>query len=144
MEVQKIKKPVWFTVVAVLMIVWDLLGVASFVMGPTLSAEMRNSLPPAEKSLYDNAPLWSTVAFGVSVFGGVLGSILLLLQKKTAKPVFLVAVVAVLVQMTYSIFVVDSIEVYGPGGLVMPILVIFIAFFQIWLTNFGIRRAWLH
>lgn len=144
MEIEKIKTPTWFTVVAIVLTLWDLLGIASFFMGPTLSEEVRQTLTQEEQDLYASFPVWTTIAYAIAVFGGTLGSTLLIAKKKFAKPVFLIALVAVLIQMFHSIFIAHSLDIYGPGGLVMPVLVILVAFFQIWLANFGIRRGWLN
>lgn len=143
MEIKKIKAPLWFLIVAVICVLWDLMGVMSFFQYTTMSDEAIQALPEAEQSLYRSLPLWTTIAYAVAVFGGTIGSIGLLIRKKWAKPVFIISLVAVLAQMYYNLFVAHTTEVYGPGALIMPVMIILIAFFQIWLANFGIRKAWL-
>ena len=82
-----------------------------------------------------NTPSWVMVAFALAVFGGLLGSILLLSRKKTAKPVFLVSLIAIVIQMSYNVFLSGAMEVYGPGVMVMPIMVIGFAIFILTFTK---------
>lgn len=137
------KMATWFLVVAIVLTLWDLMGVISFFQHITISDEALQAMPQNERELYGSYPMWTTVAFAVAVFGGFLGSILLLLKKKLAKPVFIVSLIAVIVQMFHSLFIARAMDVYGPGATIMPIMVIAIGIFQIWLANFGIKKGWL-
>lgn len=137
------KMATWFLVVAIVLTLWDLMGVISFFQHITISDEALQAMPQNERELYGSYPLWTKVAFAVAVFGGFLGSILLLLKKKLAKPVFIVSLIAVIVQMFHSLFIAKAMDVYGPGATIMPIMVIAIGIFQIWLANFGIKKGWL-
>ena len=64
-------------------------------------------------------PAWVTAAFALAVFGGALGSLLLLFRKKFAEGVLVVSFLAVLAQMTYNLFLAKNTVVYGPGEILM-------------------------
>ena len=66
------------------------------------------------------------------------------MRKKLAKTIFMVSLIGILVQMYYNFFVIDSIAVYGPGAMAMPIMIILFAVFLIWYANYCIKknRAW--
>ena len=49
--------------------------------------------------------------------------------------VFLISLIGVLVQMSHSFFMTDSLEVLGPGGLVIHILIIVVAIFLWWYSK---------
>lgn len=135
--------PSWYKVLAGVAIVWNLLGVMAFVAQMLMTPDMLATLPPAEQALYANIPMWVNIAFACAVFGGTIGSILLLLRKTLSLPVLLVSAIGVVVQMYHSFFLIDSIEVYGPGGMVMPIMVLIIAFVLVFVANKAKRSGWL-
>ena len=136
------KAPTWFMVVAVILLVWNLLGVMAYLINVTMSPEALAALPEAQRQLYENTPTWAMAAFAVAVNGGVLGCVLLLLKKNLAGLVLQLSLAGVLVQMFHSFFVSNSFEVLGPGGLVMPIMVMVIAVFLVWFAASAKKRGW--
>ena len=117
------KLPSWFKTFAIVSLIWNLLGVMAFVARITMSAETIALMPPAEQNLYANTPLWATIAFGCAVFGGSLGCVALLMKKSMAVLLFTVSLVGLGIQMFHAFFIIPSFDVYGLGGLVMPIMV---------------------
>ncbi|MEQ8470052.1 MAG: hypothetical protein RIC35_02650 [Marinoscillum sp.] len=141
---EKVKAPTWFTVVAIIMVIWNLMGVSAFVMDAMMTEEAIAALPEAERELYGKFPLWTKIAYFIAVFGGALGAIGLALKKKWAQTVLIVSLIGVVVQMFHSLFIAGSMEVYGPGALAMPIMVVLFSFFQVWMANHGIKKGWLN
>jgi hypothetical protein len=76
------KPPVWFTIVAVLALIWNAFGVMAYIMQVTMTPEALATLPVAEQALYTNLPAWYTGAFAIAVFGGALASLALVLKKE--------------------------------------------------------------
>lgn len=136
--------PKWFKVAAILAFVWNLLGVMAFVGQMMMTPEMIAELPQAEQDLYATTPIWATVAFAFAVFAGTLGSLALVLKKNMCYPLFVVSFVGVVVQMFHSFFISNSFDVYGPGGMIMPIMVIVIAFFLVRFAAKGINNKWFN
>ncbi|HET6564487.1 MAG TPA: hypothetical protein VFG52_03665, partial [Xanthomonadales bacterium] len=114
----------------------------AFVMHVNMSPEALATLPEAEQALYNSYPAWALVAFAVAVFGGALGSLLLVLRKNLAGPVLQLSLVAVLIQMGHSMFIAKSYEVYGPGSVVMPIMVIVVAIYLVMLAAKAKKNGW--
>lgn len=138
-----VKPPVWFWIVAAVLLVWNLLGVIAYIIHVTMSAEALAALPEAEQLLYQNMPVWATTAFALAVWGSTLGCLLLLLRKKWATPVLIISLVAIVVQMYHSLFVSNSMEVYGPGSAVMSIMVVLVAIFLVWMSRSSTDKGWL-
>ncbi len=134
--------PSWFKIVAVVALVWNLLGVMAFVGQMMMTPEMVAELPQAEQDLYATTPIWATAAFAVAVFAGALGSLALLLKKSLCYQLFVASFVGVIVQMFHSFFISNSFEVYGPGGMIMPVMVIVIAFVLVRFAAKGINNKW--
>lgn len=140
---EKIKAPTWFTVVAIIMVIWNLMGVSAFIMDAMMTEEAIAALPEAERNLYGKFPLWTKAAYFIAVFGGTLGAIGLVAKKRWSKPVLIVSLIGVVVQMFHSLFIAGSMEVYGPGALAMPIMVIAFSVFLVWMAHHGIKKGWL-
>lgn len=97
----------------------------------------------AERLLFETQPAWATAAFAIAVWGGALGCIALLLRKKWARPVFLISLMGIVVQMIYALFISNSFEVYGPGAVAMPIMVILIGIFLVFFAGKAQKKNWI-
>ena len=119
------------------------MGVFAYIAQAYMTDEDLAALPENQRALYENVPAWVTAAFSIAVFGGALGCVLLLLRKKMATTVFVISFVAILAQMTYNFFISKAVEVYGPGGMIMPIMVIIIGFFLIYYSKRAANYGWI-
>jgi hypothetical protein len=137
------KPATWFWVVSGIALVWNLMGVMAYIMQVTMSPEALQALPENERTLIESVPTWATAAFAIAVWGSTLGSILLLMRKKIATPVLILSFAGILVQMYYNLFMSKSMEVYGPGGLAMPIMVLVFGVFLIWFSRKATANGWI-
>lgn len=135
--------PKWFLVLAIVLAVWNLMGVMAFFMQISMTAEQIAALPEKEQMLYQDIPMWVNIAFGCAVFGGALGCIALALKKAIALPILVISLVGVIVQMFHSFVIANSFEVYGPGSAIMPIMVMIIAIVLVWLANNAKTKGWI-
>ena len=135
MTESKIKPTSSFWIIGIIALIWNLMGVFAYLQQAYMTVEDVTALPLDEQALYDNIPAWVTAAFALAVFGGALGCILLLLRKKLATFVFIISFISILAQMTYNLLMSKAIEVYGPGGMIMPIMVAVIGAFLVWYSK---------
>lgn len=135
--------PKWFVFLVIVLAIWNLMGVMAFVMQMTMTAEQIAALPEKEQMLYQDIPLWVNIAFGCAVFGGALGCIALVLKKAIALPILFISLAGVIVQMFHAFVIANSFEVYGPGGTIMPIMVVVVALYLVWLANNAKVKGWL-
>lgn len=133
-----------FLIISIAALVWNLLGVMSYLMEVTRSPEALAQMPEAERLLLETLPSWVTGAFAIAVFGGVLACVALLLKKAWAVPLFTVSLVAVVLQMGYWVLMTSAMEVYGPEALIMPVLVTVIAVFLLWYSRDARNKGWLN
>ncbi|WP_459209329.1 hypothetical protein [Aquimarina rhabdastrellae] len=111
-------------------LLWNLMGVLAYLSQAFMTEDMKAALTPEQIALIESTPSWLMGIYAVATFGGLLGAICLLLRKKWAIPAFLISLIAVVIQMGYSFAMTDASEIYGMfQGVIMPILVIVIAFF---------------
>lgn len=141
-EVSTNSAPKWFMIVAAILLIWNLLGVMAYLMQVTMGPEALAALPEAERQLYENTPAWATAAFAVAVNGGALGCLLLLLKRNLAGIFLQLSLAGVLVQMFHSFFMSNAFEVFGPGGLIMPVMVLAVAIYLVTLAAMAKVKRW--
>ena len=132
-----------FWIIGYLALMWNLIGVMTYLMTVTMSQETLNGMPDAERALYSGVPALVTAAYAVAVFGGTLGSLALLLRKAWSIPVFVVSLAAIVVQMGHALFMTALLEVQGAGGAVVPLLIVVIAAFLVWYATVARQRGWI-
>jgi hypothetical protein len=128
-----------FWAISAVALVWNLMGVINFFMqmNPDMVAAYRDS----ERAIIEGRPVWATGSFVIAVFGGALGSILLLLRKSVAYYLFIASLVGVVVTMIHTLGI--GID-FGPGEIVgillMPLVV---AAFLIWYSMQAQSKGWV-
>lgn len=139
-----VKPPLWFWIVAGLALVWNLIGVFSYISTVSMTEEALAAMSEAEAGLYRNAPAWTTGAFAIGVFGGVLGSLFLIMRKSWAVPAFILSLIAVIVQFSYWLFMTQAVAVHGVmNAAMMPITITLTAAALIWFSKTAKGRGWL-
>ena len=122
------RPPRSFWIITSLAIFWNLMGFVAFTSQSFMSSAMLAELPAAQAELIRQTPQWLTGIFAVATITGLLGSFLLVLLRSSATTLFLISLVGVLIQMGYSLFATNALEVYGIlQGLVLPFFVVIIA-----------------
>jgi hypothetical protein len=137
------KPATWFWVVSALALLWNLMGVMAYLSQVMMTPEAIQAMPENERALRASTPAWATSAFAIAVWGSTLGCLVLLLRKKLATPILIVSYAGVLVQMGHAFFMSKSFEVYGPGGMVMPVMVLVIGALLIWFSMKAAERGWV-
>ena len=120
-------RPRGYRWVAILALLWNLVGLAMFWMQVTMDETRLASLDEVERQIYLATPPWLNLAFAFAVIGGVLGALGLLLRRRWAVPMFAVSLLALLVQFGGAYLVTPAWQAYGVAGLAMPGLVLVIA-----------------
>jgi hypothetical protein len=136
-------RPKSFWVVAVLALLWNLLGVAMFALQMMMTPEALAAMPAEQRQVYEATPSWLNIAFAAAVFGGVLGALGLLLKKRWAVPFFALSLIGLLVQVIATFVVTPAWQAYGLAGLVMPVLLIVIALLLLGYSRKAAARGWL-
>ena len=132
-----------FWIIGIVAFVWNCFGVLAYLSSVYMTDEVRALLPENQQTYIANTPTWVTAIFAIAVFSGVIGSLLLLLKKKIAIPVFLLSLIAVIIQMLYSFIILNAFEVFGISNLIMSVLVIIIAVFLYGYSKKAKFNRWL-
>jgi hypothetical protein len=85
--------------VATVGLAWNAFGLFQFVrsLQNTPESLVRMGMTAERARVYTSYPAWMTAAFAVGVFGGLIGSLLLLLRDRRVTPVFLASLVGYVV-----------------------------------------------
>jgi hypothetical protein len=102
-----ISKPFWVAAVAIGGIAWNLFGAAQFLGSVTVTTDslIASGLTPDQAAVMTGYPAWMTVAFGLGVAGGLVGSVLLFLRHHSA-----VAVLAVSLAAYIALWIGDAVH----------------------------------
>mgnify|MGYP005995487303 CR=1 FL=1 len=120
------KPSVLFWIVGVIALIWNGLGVMAYLGKAFITEEMIAELPVEQQAEFlVEQPAWVTGAFAIAVFAGVLASILFLMKKKLAYPLFIASAVAAIAQHAYLFMNVEM------TSMVMPIMVIVVCVFLV-------------
>ena len=133
------RPPRSFWIISSLAIFWNLIGFLAFTSQAFMSSAMLAELPADQAELIRQTPQWLKGVFAIATITGLLGSLLLILLRRSATTLFLISLVGVLIQMGYSLLTTNALEVYGIlQGLMLPLFVVIIA---IYLYIFSRRSA---
>jgi len=132
-----------FWVVGVIALLWNLAGVYAFVTDMMKGEEALALMSEAERALHENNPMWHKMVYGIATIGGLLGSIALLMKKKWAVNLFLVSLIAVIIQFLYGFLGSNVKEVYGMVAVIFPIFIAIIAALLWYYAKKCDARGWL-
>ena len=129
-DVQTAKPPMHLWIVGVVAVLWNGFGSYNYLMSRMHNAEyMRKMAPqmdPAAAFAYaDSMPVLQAFGWGLGVWLGLLGSLLLLVRSRYAVPAFALSLVGVLVTFGYQFFV--NPPPAGMDDKVVPLVIIAIA-----------------
>lgn len=137
------KPPRWFTVVPVVALLWNLIGLVAVLGDLSLSAEQLAALPQDQQALHAARPLWSVAGSVLAVAAGTLGCIFLLLRKRWAVAAFVASLVGIVLQDVGLFIVAAAVQSPGTVAAVMQGVVLLIALGLLLLSRKAAAKSWL-
>jgi len=128
------RTPVHLWIVAGLSTLWSAFGCYDYLMTRMRNADyiagmMPGADPQAVLKWVDGFPIWASFGWGLGVWMGLLGSVLLLMRNRWAVPAFGLSLIGALLGLSYQIA--GAPELPGmpesPGMKAMPYIIIAIA-----------------
>jgi hypothetical protein len=129
-----------FWAIGIFMLIWNAMGCINFFV--QLNPDSVASYRETEQAIILGRPAWATAAFAIAVFGGALGSLLLLLKKSISFYVFIASLVGVALTMIHTLNI-DAAFGIGEtlGIVVMPLIV---AIFLVWYSKYADSKGWVN
>ena len=69
--------------------------------------------PPQQREYFESFPFWADAFWAIGVFGGVIGSLLLLFKSRLAFPVLLASAIGAVVSNLGGLFLLGGMAVMG-------------------------------
>ncbi len=118
-------KHLW--IVGVVSLLWNLMGGLDYVMTQTRNEAYMARFTPEQLAYFYGIPAWNIFFWALAVWGGVAGSVLLLMRRRFAVPVFAVSFVSMVITTVYSYALSDGLAVMGAGALAFSAVIFAIA-----------------
>jgi len=128
-----------FWIISVLALLWNLSGVYAYLSQAYMTDEVIATLSEPEQMYYNNVEAWAVAAFAIAVFAGTFGCFALLLRKKIAFALFILSLIAVLLQGTYNFHIQEYMPVEGVQ-MIWTTVIILIALFLVWFSKDAIKK----
>ena len=87
-------------------------------------------------------PDWSYIVFGAAVTTSILGAIGLLMRKSWTPMLFMISLVAILINQFYPIVATNYMEVFGSEGIYMPIILTAIGAALLFYAKQCAKKGW--
>ncbi|MGV6846186.1 MAG: hypothetical protein ACWA42_08695 [Lutibacter sp.] len=140
METNSKKVGTSFYVISIVALVWNVLGVISYLGQVYMTDDKLKLLPIDQQNYYAHVPGWVTGAFALSVFAGAIGCIALLLRKGIALWLFWISFIAVIAQFIYNFILQDDMKI-TTNHYIMPVIIFLIAIYLIIFARKGIKSG---
>lgn len=132
--------PAWYWAVAIAALLFEAAGALLFANSLILDP---STLPLDQRAIYDATPQWMTIAWAVAIGAGLLGALGLLARRRIAEPLLLLSVLAVIVQFA-GLFVVKQLRELTPEDhLLVPVIILMLAYAFWQAAKLGRVRGWL-
>lgn len=133
----------WFIGGAAL--IWNLFGLIVYIgqVSATPEGLAAANYTPEQIAFIESTPAWVTSAFAISVTAGVLGCVFLLLRKAWALPMFVVSLIAVVIQNIHSFVLENVTAVFGTTPLMIQSAVMLIAIGLVFYARRMRTKGWI-
>ena len=132
-----------FYIIGIAALIWNLIGVMTYVMQVTMNDAAMAALPEDQQAFIQNSPIWVTAAYAIAVNAGAMGCILLLVRQSWAYLVLVVSFAGIVIQNLYGYVMGGAVDVYGAAGVGLSITVILIGAYLIAYSKGAMNKGWL-
>ena len=148
------KRPVWFVVVAIILLLWAVAGVGSFMAHVVVGEKMAAEKGAWDMEYYRALPAWFAWDYGLATLTALAGAIALLMRSRQAMMLYVLSLVGVVIQFGWALahsiqfgcaFVgTDLLAHKGAAATVpFPMFIALMAGVQIVLARFAAKRGWV-
>jgi hypothetical protein len=121
------KTPVHLWIVGVVTLLWNAIGALDYFMTQTQNADYMADFSAEQLEFFYGLPGWVVSFWAIAVWGGLLGSLLLLLRKGLAVPVLLASFFSMLMTTIHNFGFSNGLEVMGSGGAIFSAVIFVVA-----------------
>ena len=118
------RTPVHLWIVGVLATVWNAFGAFDYVMTQTRNADYLANFTDPQRVYFESFPVWMEATWALGVWGGLMGSLLLLVRSRFAATAFAVSLAGLAVSTLYQYVLSTPPEAMTGGTMLVMNLVI--------------------
>lgn len=128
-----------FWLICTIAVIWNVIGSVNFLI--QLNPEMIDAYRESERAIVLNRPVWATAGFALAVFGGAIGSLLLILRKTSSFYLLIVSLLGVIITIGDTL---SRDITFGVGELIGIVLMpVVVAAFLLWYSKFVQKKFWV-
>lgn len=138
------RAPVWFWIIAIVLLLWETIGVYACVTQVQMGAASWPAGMEYDRRIYLSMPFWYNGVYALATVSGLLGALLLVLRRALAVPFTIVSLVAIVVMFGYVFATTDMIVHKGfvqAAG--FPVVIFLLGVLAVWVSRKGAARGWI-
>jgi hypothetical protein len=135
--------PKWFLPVAIIALLWNLMGCAAYLSDAMLTAADIAKMSEAEKAMFAARPAWSIAGTAVGVWLGALGCLALIMRKGWAVPLLLLSLLGVIAQDVWLFALAPKNDLVNGTVYGLQAMVLLISIGLVWLSRHAKASGWL-
>lgn len=124
----RVPRHLWL--VGIVALLWNAFGCLDFAMTVTRNPDWLAALPPQTIDWLDETPGWTTMAWALGVWGGLLGALLLLSRSRWAIMAFALSLLGLAGTQAYQVLM--PMPETGSAGIAMSVAIWIVALFLLW------------
>lgn len=129
------RAPAHLWIVGILATLWNAAGCYDYYMTETANQTYLAKMPADMIAYIHGLPAWLTAGWAIGVWGGLAGSLLLLMRSRYSVWLYAASLAAAVICMGYEKFMTDMPASMTTGAMaIMPLVVIAIAAFLLWYS----------
>ncbi|BCA60936.1 hypothetical protein HMP09_0170 [Sphingomonas sp. HMP9] len=135
--------PLWFRMTTGVLVLWGLVGCFMCLQQLRLGADAMGQASAYDRALYASLPNWYGPLFAVAVLTGFVGAILLFMRRAYARRFLIASLAATIAQFGWLFASTDIVAHKGASEtLGLPVVIIAIAAFTLWLVGHARQKGW--
>ncbi|HET8750476.1 MAG TPA: hypothetical protein VFM42_07025 [Sphingomicrobium sp.] len=129
------RAPAHLWVVGILATLWNAFGCYDYLMTNMRNETYLAQFTSEQLAYFESLPSWLTAAWAIGVWGGLAGSLLLLIRSRYSVWAFALSLIGAVIGMGYQMFATTMPESMKSGAMaIMPWVIIVIAAFLLWYS----------
>ena len=129
------RTPAHLWIVGILALLWNAFGCYDYLMTNMKNQAYLAQFPADALTYFDSLPGWLTAFWAIGVWGGLAGSILLLMRSRYSVWAFGLSLIGAVIGLGYQLFLTKMPASMTSGAMaIMPWVIIIVAAFLAWYS----------
>ena len=132
-----------FWLIGIVALLWNAMGAMDYLMTQTRNDAYMSAFTPEQLAFFYGFPSWVIASWAIGVWGGVLGSLSLLLRRQAAVWAFLASLIGMVVTAFQNYVLSNGMEVVGDAFSLSFTGAIFLIALGLLLYAYALRKRGL-